>query len=127
MCTQGLCSIALYGFAKGDRIGVLLDLDAGWMRLFRNGKRCGPGYTEGVTGPLVRAAQLGYGEKVTVLPGAVAPEGAGEEGRIVAVVDYTSHSLAQLKDACRAKGLPVGGTKAVLRARLEAAAPLPPQ
>ena len=46
-------------FATGDRIGVLLDLDAGWMRLYRNGKRCGPGFTEGVTGPLVRAAQIG--------------------------------------------------------------------
>ena len=110
-------------FAAGDRIGVLLDLDAGWMRFFRNGKRCGPGFTEGVTGPLVRAAQLYSGEKVTVLPGAVAPEGAGEEGKFV---DYASFSLAQLKDACRAKGLPVGGTKAVLRARLEAAPP-PPQ
>jgi hypothetical protein len=111
-------------FAAGDRIGVLLDLDAGWLRFFRNGKRCGPGYTEGVTGPLVRAAQLYNGGKVTVLPGAVAPEGAGEEGEFV---DYASLSLAQLKDACREKGLPVGGTKAVLRARLEAAAPLPPQ
>jgi hypothetical protein len=110
-------------FAAGDRIGVLLDLDAGWLRYYRNGKRCGLGYTEGVTGPLVRAAQLVYaGDKVTVLPGAVAPEGAGEE---VIAVDYGSHSLAQLKDACRAKGLPVGGTKAVLRARLEAAAPPP--
>jgi hypothetical protein len=58
---------------------VLLDLDAGWMRLYRNGKRCGPGFTEGVTGPLVRAAQLyDTGDKVTVLPGAAAPpEGAG--------------------------------------------------
>ena len=66
-------------FTTGDRIGVLLDLDAGWMRLYRNGKRCGPGFTEGVTGPLVRAAQLLYtGDKVTVLPGAVAPEGAGD-------------------------------------------------
>jgi hypothetical protein len=65
-------------FAAGDRIGVLLDLDAGWMRLYRNGKRCGPGYTEGVTGPLVRAAQLGHDTKVTVLPGAVAPKGAGD-------------------------------------------------
>ena len=66
-------------FATGDRIGVLLDLDAGWMRIYRNGKRCGPGYTEGVTGPLVRASQLLYaGDKVTVLPGAVAPEGAGD-------------------------------------------------
>jgi hypothetical protein len=66
------------GFAKGDRIGVLLDLDAGWLRIYRNGKRCGPGFTEGVTGPLVRAVQLyNKGEKATVLPGAVAPEGAG--------------------------------------------------
>jgi hypothetical protein len=66
------------GFAQDDRIGVLLDLDAGWMRLYRNGERCGPGYTGGVTGPLVRAAELwGEGNKVTVLPGAVAPEGAG--------------------------------------------------
>ena len=66
-------------FATGDRIGVLLDLDAGWMRIYRNGKRCGPGYTEGVTGPLVRAAQLAHlGDKITVLPGAVAPEGAGD-------------------------------------------------
>ena len=73
-------------FAEGDRVGVLLDLDAGWMRLYRNGKRCGPGFTEGVTGPLVRAAQLGGSMKVTVLPGAVAPEGAG-------AVSYTHLTL----------------------------------
>jgi hypothetical protein len=66
------------GFAEGDRIGVLLDLDAGWMRLYRNGKRCGPGFTEGVTGPLVRAAQFySAGNKLGVLPGAAAPKGAG--------------------------------------------------
>jgi hypothetical protein len=66
-------------FATGDRIGVLLDLDAGWMRIYRNGERCGPGFTEGVTGPLARAAQLYYtDDKVTVLPGAVAPESAGD-------------------------------------------------
>jgi hypothetical protein len=66
------------GFAKGDRIGVLLDLDAGWLRVYRNDKRCGPGFTEGVTGPLVRAVRLfNKGDKATVLPGAVAPEGAG--------------------------------------------------
>jgi hypothetical protein len=65
-------------FAEGDRIGVLLDLDAGWLRFYRNSKRCGPGYTEGVTGPLVRAAQVfKAGAKVTALPGAVFPEGAG--------------------------------------------------
>jgi hypothetical protein len=65
-------------FAPGDRVGVLLDLDAGWLRFYCNGERCGPGYTEGVTGPLVRAAELsGEGNKATVLPGAVAAEGAG--------------------------------------------------
>jgi hypothetical protein len=65
-------------FAKGDRIGVLLDLDAGWLRCYRNGKRCGPGFAEGVTGPLVRAAEIYYtGDEVTALPAAVAPEGAG--------------------------------------------------
>jgi hypothetical protein len=65
-------------FAEGDRVSVLLDLDAGWLRFYRNGKRCGPGYTEGVTGPLVRAAHLcRMGDTVAVLLGAVAPEGAG--------------------------------------------------
>jgi hypothetical protein len=65
-------------FAEGDRVGVLLDLDAGWLRFYCKDKRCGPGYTEGVTGPLVRAAQVfTKGDALTVLPGAVAPEGAG--------------------------------------------------
>jgi hypothetical protein len=57
---------------------VLLDLDAGWMRFYLNGKRFGPGFTEGVMGPLVRGAQFRVDEdKLTVLPGAVAPHGAG--------------------------------------------------
>jgi hypothetical protein len=65
-------------FAEGDRVGVLLDLDAGWLRFYRNGKRCGPGFTQGVTGPLVRAAQVDRaGDTLAALPGAVAPEGAG--------------------------------------------------
>jgi hypothetical protein len=133
LCTNGkYCADGQGSFVEGNRIGVLLDLDAGWMRFYRNGKRCGPGFTGGVTGPLVRAAQLlqstlHQNDKLTVLPGEVAPEGAGEEGKFVDYEAlYGSLSLAQLKDACRAKGLPVGGTKAELRARLEAAAP-PPQ
>jgi hypothetical protein len=83
-CYGSLCGNDKYGddkqgaFAEGDRVGVLLDLDAGWLRFYRNGKRCGPGFTEGMTGPLVRATQVfKAGAKVTVLPGAVAPEGAG--------------------------------------------------
>jgi hypothetical protein len=61
-------------FATGDRIGVLLDLDQGWIRWFRNGAECGPGITSGVSGPLVRAAQILHeGNSVEALPGAVAP------------------------------------------------------
>ena len=57
---------------------MLLDLDAGWLCYFLNGKRYGPGFTQGVAGPLVRAAQFFCkGEQVTAVPGAVAPEGAG--------------------------------------------------
>ncbi len=77
---NGKCNAEPQGrFAAGDRIGVLLDLDAGWLRIFRNGKRGGPGFTEGVTGPLVCAVQLASaGDKVAVLPGATALEGAGD-------------------------------------------------
>ena len=115
-CAQG-------GLEQGDRIGVLLDLDAGWMRFYRNGRRCGPGYTAGVTGPLLRASQLHYvGSTITVLPCAVAPEGAGGAGEFVDCAAY-SHSLAELKDACRTRGLPVSGTKAVLAARLDVGQP----
>ena len=60
-------------FATGDRIGMLLDLDAGWMHFFRNGKQCGPGFAEGVTGPVVRAVQLFSNQRVTALPGAAPP------------------------------------------------------
>jgi hypothetical protein len=79
LCGNGKFEADIQGkFAEGDRIGMLLDLDAGWLRFYHNDRRCGPGFTEGVTGPLVRAAQLcAKGSKVTVLPGAVAPEGAG--------------------------------------------------
>jgi hypothetical protein len=93
------------GPPEGGRIGVLLDLDAGWMRFCRKGKLAGA-YRQG--------------DRLAVLPGAVAPEGAGEE-RIV--LDCGTCSSARLQGACRAKGLPVGGTKAALRARLEATAP----
>ena len=75
------------------RVGVLLDLDAGWMRFYRNGERCGPGFTH-VAGPLVRAAEVrsqdanywlrtgspgktGVLMTVTAVPGAEATEGAG--------------------------------------------------
>ena len=67
-------------FAEGDRIGVLLDLDAGWVRFYRNGQRCGPGFTAGVTGPLLPAVELSdRGQVVTVLAGVAAPPGAGDE------------------------------------------------
>ena len=68
-----------------------------------------------------------WSQKAAEQGGANAPSNLGCCCRNGSVEDYASHSLAQLKDACRAKGLPVGGTKAVLRARLKAAAAPPPQ
>jgi hypothetical protein len=68
-------------FMKGDHIGVLLDLDAGWLRFYCNGERYGPGFTEGVTGPLKRAVQLhgGMGSQVAVVPSVEVPAGATDE------------------------------------------------
>jgi hypothetical protein len=43
----------------GDRVGVLLDLDEGSLRFFKNGVQHGPGYPAGsVTGPVVCAVQM---------------------------------------------------------------------
>jgi hypothetical protein len=75
----------------GDIIGVLVDLDVGWLRFYRNGARYGLGYTEGVTGPLVCAARLGSKSKstsyvprfpftVTLLSGTVAPSSPVDGG-----------------------------------------------
>jgi hypothetical protein len=61
---------ALYGNGKahddeagrckqGDRLGVLLDLDNGFLRFFKNGVENGPGFPAGsVTGPVVHAVQM---------------------------------------------------------------------
>ena len=65
----------------GDSIGVLLDLDEGWMRFYLNGERHGPGFTSDVKGPLVRALHLGgpIGDRVMAVPGAEPPAGCGGE------------------------------------------------
>jgi hypothetical protein len=68
-------------YQKGDRVGVLLDLDDGSLRFFKNGVQHGPGYPAGsVTGPVVHAVQM-YGnsddeyenESVRLLQNAEAP------------------------------------------------------
>jgi hypothetical protein len=61
---------------QGDRVGVLLDLDDGSLRLFRNGVQHGPGYPAGsVTGPVVAAVQmLSTGAAVHLLPNAQLPQ-----------------------------------------------------
>jgi hypothetical protein len=66
-----------YFFKQGDRIGFLLDLDAGWLRFYRNDKRLRQEFASGVTGPLLRCAELySEGEVVTALPGAEMPADA---------------------------------------------------
>jgi hypothetical protein len=78
---------ALYGNGKyssdgagactlGDRVGVLLDLDDGSLRFFKNGVQHGPGYAAGsVTGPVVAAVQFYYADsEVRYLPNAQQPQ-----------------------------------------------------
>jgi hypothetical protein len=64
-------------YKQGDRVGVLLDLDNGSLRFFKNGVARGSGYAAGsVTGPVVHAVQVFYADKsVRLLPDAQAPAG----------------------------------------------------
>ena len=68
-------------FNQGDRMGILLDLDDGSLRFFKNGVEHGPGYPAGsVTGPVARAAQLCYeGDAVRLLPDAAWPAGQAQQ------------------------------------------------
>jgi hypothetical protein len=64
-------------YKQGNRVGVLLDLDSGSLRFFKNGIQHGPGYAAGsVTGPVIAAVQM-YNKKesVRLLPNAEAPAG----------------------------------------------------
>ena len=65
------------GFNEGDRMGILLDLDDGSLRFFKNGVQHGPGYPAGsVTGPVALGAQMYYeGTAVRLLPDAAWPAG----------------------------------------------------
>jgi hypothetical protein len=58
-------------YDQGDRVGLLLDLDDGSLRFFKNGAPHGPGFPAGtVTGPLAHAVQMTYeGESVRLKPG----------------------------------------------------------
>jgi hypothetical protein len=65
------------GYNQGDRVGVMLDLDNGSLRFFKNGVEHGPGYPAGsVTGPVMAAVQLVSSRtSVRLLPNAEAPAG----------------------------------------------------
>jgi hypothetical protein len=64
-------------YNKGDRVGVLLNLDDGSLRFFKNGVQHGPGYPAGsVTGPVVAAVQMMTAkESMRLLPDAEVPAG----------------------------------------------------
>jgi hypothetical protein len=78
-----LCGNGKYGddaagaYKQGDRVGVLLDLDNGSLRFFKNGVQHGPGYAAGsVTGPVVAAVQMCCkDDSVRLLPNVKAPAG----------------------------------------------------
>jgi hypothetical protein len=64
-------------YKQGDRVGVLLDLENGSLRFFKNGVQHGSSYPAGsVTGPVVHAVQMyNKGASVRLLPNAEAPAG----------------------------------------------------
>jgi hypothetical protein len=64
-------------YSKGDRVGVLLNLDDGSLRFFKNGAQHGPGFPAGsVTGPVVAAVQMmSVNESMRLLPDAEVPAG----------------------------------------------------
>jgi hypothetical protein len=65
------------GYKQGDRVGVLLDLDNGSLRFFKNGVQHGLGYPAGsVTGPVVAAVQMANKDsRLRLLPNVPAPIG----------------------------------------------------
>jgi hypothetical protein len=65
-------------YKQGDRVGVLLDLNIGSLRFFKNGVQYGSSYSAGsVTGPVVAALQMGNrGSSVRLLLNAEAPANA---------------------------------------------------
>jgi hypothetical protein len=64
-------------YNQRDRVGVLLDLNIGSLRFFKNGVQHGPGYPAGsVTGPVVTAVEMwNANESVRLLPDAEVPAG----------------------------------------------------
>jgi hypothetical protein len=90
-CTDGWCISATSGsllgngkyyndaagtYTQGDRVGVLLDLDDGSLRFFKNGVQHGSGFGAGsVTGPVVAAVQMyASGTAVRLLPNVQLPQ-----------------------------------------------------
>jgi hypothetical protein len=64
-------------YKQGDRVGMLLDLDNGSLRFFKNSVENGPGYPAGsVTGPVVAAVQMCSKDgSVRLLPNTEVPAG----------------------------------------------------
>jgi hypothetical protein len=62
-------------YKQGDRVGMLLDFDNGFLRFFKNGVQHGPGFPAGsVTGPVVAAVHMYRNDlSVRLLPNAEAP------------------------------------------------------
>ena len=89
------------GFATGDRIGCLLDLDAGWMCFYRNGDQWGESFTSNVTGPLTRMAQPSRrSDAVTVIPMAASPDGDPQIALCVTCLDGAASVTVNVHCAC---------------------------
>jgi hypothetical protein len=64
-------------FEDGERVGVLLSLEIGSLRFFKNDEPLGSGYAAGnMEGPVMLATDLCLGASIEMLPYAEAPAAA---------------------------------------------------
>ena len=87
-------------FGKGDRLGVLVDLDLGVVRFFKNGVKHGPGFEAGsLTGPVVPAVQMRTaGSSVRLVP---FPMGGAKGALAEAVPPGVREEMAALERQAR--------------------------
>ena len=80
---------------EGDRIGMLLDLDQGSMRLWKNDEQLGVMVAEGLSGPLCWAVNCCFEGDRTRIESAPAPASPTEEE----LVSATAQARQPLPDS----------------------------
>ena len=85
---------------RGDRIGMLLDLDQGSMTVWKNDLKLGVMQAEGLSGPLCWAAELGVRGASARIESALAPASATDEELTAAKVRKNEEFCIQNEECC---------------------------